>query len=47
MKLNDQIMTYGFTQANDLGSVVILTLGFQPAGENFLQQGALTGLSAL
>lgn len=35
MKVNDQIMTYGFTQANDLSSVVILTLGFQPVGENF------------
>lgn len=44
MKLNDQIMTYGFTQAN---SVVILTLGFQPAGESFQQRGAVTGLRAL
>lgn len=28
MKLNDQIMTYGFIQANDLSSLVISTLSF-------------------
>lgn len=44
MELNDQIMTYGFTQAN---SVVILSLGFQHAGESVQQQGALEGLRAL
>lgn len=44
MKLNDQIMTYGFTQAN---SVVILTLGFQPTGESFQQQGVVTDLCSL